>query len=48
MPDGAEYVIAAYAITALTLGAWFWMIAAKLRRQRRAAATDSAGGAQGG
>lgn len=36
MHDGWEYVAAAYGIAALTLGAWFWMIAVKLRRQRRA------------
>ncbi len=37
MPDGIESVVAAYGITAATLGAWFWMILRKLRRQQRRA-----------
>jgi hypothetical protein len=37
MHDGWEYVAATYGVTALTLGAWFWMILAKLRRLRDAA-----------
>jgi hypothetical protein len=35
MHDGWEYVAAAYGITAVTLGAWFWMILRKLARQQR-------------
>ncbi len=35
MHDGWEYVAATYALCTVTLGAWFWMIGAKLRRQRR-------------
>ena len=35
MPEGMEYVIAAYGITGATLVVWFWMILAKLARQRR-------------
>ena len=40
MPEGMEYVVAAYAVSAATLVVWFWMILAKLARQRRAAASD--------
>lgn len=32
MRDGWEYVVAAYAVSGVTLGVWFWMIFAKLRR----------------
>lgn len=35
MHDGWEYVVASYGIAAVTLGVWFWMIGAKLRRLRR-------------
>ncbi len=35
MHDGWEYVAATYAITAVTLGAWFWFILRKLARLRR-------------
>lgn len=38
MPEGWESVAAAYGICAITLGAWFWMILRKLRRQRLGAA----------
>jgi hypothetical protein len=33
--EGWESVLAAYGITAVTLGAWFWMILRKLRRLDR-------------
>ncbi|MCW2922653.1 MAG: hypothetical protein JWM98_57 [Thermoleophilia bacterium] len=33
MHEGWEYVVAAYAVAGVTLGAWFGMIATKLRRQ---------------
>ncbi len=32
MHEGWEYVVAAYGLAAVTLGVWFWMILAKLRR----------------
>ncbi len=35
MHDGWEYVVAAYAITGVTLGAWFVAILRKLARQKR-------------
>ena len=35
MPEGWESVVAAYSITAGTLGVWFWMIIRKLRHQAR-------------
>lgn len=35
MHDGWESVVAAYSISALVLGAWFWMILRKLARLRR-------------
>jgi hypothetical protein len=33
--EGWEYVVASYGVAAVTLGVWFWMIGAKLRRLRR-------------
>lgn len=33
MPEGWESVVAAYGISAITLGAWFWIILRKLQRQ---------------
>jgi hypothetical protein len=41
--EGWEYVVAAYGLAAVTLGVWFWMIGAKLRRLRR----RGEGGARG-
>jgi hypothetical protein len=35
MHDGWEFVVAAYGVTAVTLGAWFGFILRKLARQRR-------------
>ena len=35
MHEGWEYVAGSYGVTAVTIGAWFWMIFAKLRRQKR-------------
>jgi hypothetical protein len=43
--DGWEYVVAAYGVATVTLGVWFAMIGAKLRRQRRARGTN--GGPRG-
>lgn len=34
MHDGWEYVVATYAVAAVTLGAWFWIILRKLAKQR--------------
>lgn len=44
MPEGWESVAAAYGISAITLGAWFWMILRKLRRQRVASRRVSEAG----
>lgn len=35
MRDGLPYVVAAYAVIAVTLGVWFWMMLAKVARLRR-------------
>lgn len=35
MHDGWEYVAAVYALTALLLGVWFWMVLRKLRAHPR-------------
>ncbi|MCW2956912.1 MAG: hypothetical protein JWO69_1781 [Thermoleophilia bacterium] len=35
MHEGWEYVVGTYGLIALTLVIWFWMILAKLARQRR-------------
>lgn len=44
MHEGWEYVVAAYAVSAVTLVAWFWMIALKLRRLRARRDAEQAGG----
>lgn len=42
MHEGWEYVVASYAVAGVTLGVWFWMILAKLRRLRDATAEQPA------